>query len=117
MVVSTTGAGHPIVTRDYYRTHIAPQRNQRPLFILDLALPRDFEPLVGKELGVYLYSIDDLASVCERNRKSRLRELPKAEAIIVEETDKFLVEVRHRATVPVIAKLRDEFDVVKQAEL
>ena len=63
MVVSTTAAGHPIVTRDYYRNHIAPQRNQRPLFILDLAMPRDFEPLVGKELGVYLYSIDDLAAV------------------------------------------------------
>ncbi|MEM6330579.1 MAG: glutamyl-tRNA reductase, partial [Planctomycetota bacterium] len=59
LVISTTGAGRPIVTAEAFRTRVAPGRKQRPLFVLDLAMPRDFEPEIGDGLGVYLYSIDD----------------------------------------------------------
>jgi glutamyl-tRNA reductase len=117
VVISTTAAGQPVVTLDYYRTHVADERHQRPLFVLDLAIPRDFDPHIGDELGVYLYSIDDLSIACDRNRQSRAKELPKAEAIVEEETAKFLAESRHRATVPVIALLRGEFESVKSNEL
>ena len=51
--------------------HVARRRHQRPLFVLDLAMPRDFEPAIGDELGVYLYGIDDLTEACERNREAR----------------------------------------------
>lgn len=117
MVISTTAAGHPIVTRDYYRKQIAEERRQRPLFILDLAMPRDFEPAIGDELGAYLYSIDDLAAACEQNRKHRQRELPSAERIIAEETKQFLTDTRLQTSSPLIAQLREEWDVVKQMEL
>ena len=73
LVVSTTGADRPVVTLADYRQKVARRRYQRPLFVLDLAMPRDFEPAIGEELGVYLYGIDDLAEACERNRQARAR--------------------------------------------
>ena len=117
LVISTTAAGHPIVTHDYYRQQIVHGRRQRPLFILDLAMPRDFEPAIGDELATYLYSIDDLAAACEQNRKNRQRELPSAEKIITEETSRFLTDTRMQTSSPLIVQLREEWDVVKQAEL
>lgn len=117
LVISTTAAGHPIVTLDYFRKHIEGERNQRPLFVLDLALPRDFEPTIGDELGTYLYSIDDLSAACEQNRKSRERELPRAERIIADETSRFLTDSRIQTSSPLIVQLREEWDVVKQSEL
>ncbi len=76
LVVSTTGASQPVVTLERYRA-IEPRRYQRPLFILDLAVPRNFEPAISDCLGVYLYSVDDLAAACERNRRARDKELPR----------------------------------------
>jgi glutamyl-tRNA reductase len=117
LVISTTAAGHPIVTLEYFRRQIAEERNQQPLFILDLAMPRDFDPAIGAELGTYLYSIDDLSAACEQNRKSRRRELPRAEKIIAEETLKFLADARLQTSSPLIFQLREEWGVVKRAEL
>ena len=117
LVVSTTGADRPIVSLEDYRQHVAPQRHQRPLFILDLAVPRDFEPAIGEELGVYLYGIDDLSEACERNRAERSKELPAAEAIVDEETRRFVAEVRHRATGPVIARFRAGLEKTQSVEL
>ena len=77
LIVSATGASQPVVTLEHFR-RIEPQRYQRPLFILDLAVPRDFEPAIGDRLGVYLYSLDDLQEVCRRNRAARDQEMPQA---------------------------------------
>lgn len=117
LVISTTAAGGPIVPLDRYRQHIGPGRDQRPLFILDLAMPRDFDPAIGEELGVYLYSIDDLSAACDANRKARERELPAAERIVTEERDRFFIEARHQASAPVIARLRQGLEEPKHAEL
>ena len=73
MVVSTTGADRPVVTLEDYQQQVAERRYQRPLFILDLAMPRDFEPGIAEELGVYLYGIDDLTEACDRNRAARAK--------------------------------------------
>lgn len=117
MVVSTTGADRPIVTLTDFRRDVVPRRYQRPLFILDLAIPRDFESSIGEELGVYLYGIDDLAEACERNRQARAGALPAAEMIIDEETRAFVAETRHRASGPVIARFREGLESVQMAEL
>jgi glutamyl-tRNA reductase len=116
LVVSTTGAGQPVVTLADYR-RIEPRREQRMLFILDLAVPRDFDPAIGDCLGVYLYSIDDLRQACEANRKARELEWPKAERIIEEETARFMAELHHRATGPTIARLKERADQLKDEEL
>jgi glutamyl-tRNA reductase len=116
LVVSTTGAPQPIVTRERYRG-IEIGRFQRPIFILDLAVPRDFDPTISDFLGVYLYSVDDLAAACERNRQKRDRELPQALAIVDEETQRFMAELHHRATGPIIQRLRQGWQTLRNEEL
>jgi glutamyl-tRNA reductase len=92
-------------------------RHQRPLFMLDLAVPRDIETAVGDFLGVYLYSIDDLKAACDANRREREKEWPKAERIVDEETARFMTELHHRATGPTIQRLKAQADEVKTDEL
>ncbi len=116
LVISTTGATEPIVTLERYRK-IEPLREQQTLFILDLAVPRDIEPSVGDCLNVYLYSVDDLQVACEKNRKARKREWPKAERIIEHETSRFMTELNHRAAGPIIRRLKAQADDVKRDEL
>lgn len=117
LIISTTGADRPVVTLHDYREYVARRRQQRPLFVLDLAMPRDFEPEIADELGVYLYAIDDLKEACERNREARESALPAAQAILEEEVRSFVAETRHRASVPVIARLRESLESVEAAEL
>lgn len=116
VVVSTTGAEHPVVTLADYR-RIEPHRYQRPLFVLDLAIPRDFEPAIGDCLEVYLYSIDDLQAACGRNRAERDAELPAALAIIEDETARFMADLYHRTTGPMIQRLKAGWQKPKEEEL
>lgn len=117
LVISTTAAGEPIVSATEFAEHVEPRRHQRPLFVLDLAVPRDFDPAVGEALGVYLYSLDDLSQACERNLAARAAELPAAENIVAEETERFVADALHRTTAPVITGLRRGLHEPKQAEL
>lgn len=116
LVIGTTGASEPVVTLAGYR-QIEHARQQRDLFILDLAVPRDFEPAIADCLGVYLYSIDDLQEACRRNRAERDRELPMAMKIINDETARFMADLHHRATGPIIKRLRQGWQQPKEDEL
>jgi glutamyl-tRNA reductase len=116
LVISTTGSTAPIVLLDDYR-RIEASRFQRTLFVLDLAVPRDFDPRIGDCLGVYLYSVDDLQKACEVNRRQREKEWPKAQRIIDIETDRFLTEWNHRITGPAIRLLKASTEEIKQNEL
>ncbi len=116
LVVSTTGATEPIVTCDDFHA-IEPKRFQRPLFILDLAIPRDFDPAVGECLGVYLYSIDDLQKACQENLREREKELPTAIRIVEEESKEFMAQLNHRATGPIIKRLKQGWQQPKDDEL
>ena len=116
LIVSATGATEPIITAEEFAS-ISHKRYQKPLFILDLAVPRDIDPALGDFLGVYLYSIDDLQVVCERNRKARKREWPKAEQIIEEETRRFMSDLYRRVTGPWIGRLKQQANEIKSVEL
>jgi glutamyl-tRNA reductase len=116
LIISTTGATEPIVTLERYAA-IEAQRYQRPLVILDLAIPRDFEPAIGERLNVYLYSIDDLQAACDRNRHLRDKELPVAQKVIEEETTQFMTDVNHRHARPVIQSLRSGWQTIREQEL
>jgi glutamyl-tRNA reductase len=116
LVVSTTGAAEPIVSFARFQ-RLEPRRYQRPLLILDLAVPRDFDAAIGDRLGVYLYSIDDLEAVCQRNRRERDSELPAAVAIIEEETQRFMEDLHHRATGPIVQRLRESWQDLRDQEL
>lgn len=116
LIISATGATEPIFTANDFRETIQ-SRYQRPLMILDLAMPRDFDPAIGDFPGVYLYSVDDLAAACAQNRREREKEWPKAERIIEEETARFMADLHHRATAPTIKRLKARADEVKGEEL
>ena len=116
LVIGTTASSEPIVTRADFR-RVEAQRYQRPLFILDLALPRDFDPAIGECLGVYLYSIDDLREACERNRQERAKEWPAAVRIVEQETARFMADLNHRATGPIIKRLKQGWQQTTQDEL
>jgi glutamyl-tRNA reductase len=116
VVIGTTGAEEPVVTLAMFK-QIEASRYQRPLFILDLAVPRDFEAAIGDRLGVYLYSIDDLQAACDKNRRERDKELPAAIHIVEQETARFMGELHHRATGPIIKRLREGWQQPKDDEL
>jgi glutamyl-tRNA reductase len=116
LVISTTGAERPIVTLEHYR-QVETRRYQRDLFILDLAVPRDFEPAIGDSLNVYLYSLDDLRAACERNRQERDKQWPKAMTIVEQETARFMADLNHWATAPIIQRVKQDWQQHKNDEL
>ncbi len=116
LVVSTTGAEQPIVTKAQFEA-IEKQRQQKTLFVIDLAVPRDFAPAIGECPNVYLYSIDDFQTVCEANRKARKDQWPIAEKIISQQTEDFFKEINHRSTGPTIRRLKEQANIIKDAEV
>jgi glutamyl-tRNA reductase len=116
IIVSATGSLEPIVTLQDFRS-IESRRQGRTLFVLDLAVPRDFEAAVGKCSGVYLYSIDDLHETCSKNRSERDLEIPKAEKIVKQVAKEFVKDMNHRRSGEVIQKLRERWTKTKDAEL
>lgn len=116
IIVSTTGASEPIVTLEDFQK-IEHDRYQKQLFVLDLAMPRDFDPRIDECIGVYLYSLDDLREVCERNKAARQKEWPRAEKIIETETSRFMAEINHRATGPTIKRLKIQANELMRDEL
>ncbi|MCE9630337.1 MAG: glutamyl-tRNA reductase [Planctomycetia bacterium] len=116
LVVSTTGASDHVVPLDLFM-RAEGRRQGRPLVVLDLAVPRDFDPRIGERPGVWLYCVDDLAAACEANRRSRQRQLPQALAIVDEETRRLMGDMHHRTTAPVIEQLRAGWTETGEAEL
>ncbi|EMB18072.1 glutamyl-tRNA reductase [Rhodopirellula europaea] len=116
LLIGTTSAEEPIVDASTFAALNA-KRGGRIMLVLDLAVPRDFDPIIGDEAGVYLYQIDDLQAACNRNRREREKQWPKAKKIIDEEVDGFFQSLQQRATGPVIRRLRERADKVKAEEL
>ncbi len=84
IVISSTGAKHFIISRPRIQS-ILKERGENPLFLIDIAVPRDIDPRVGELSSVYLYDIDDLNSIAAENLRARQAEIPKVEKIIDEE--------------------------------
>lgn len=117
VVVSTTGATSTLVSRDRF-AKIRQASRRQPIVILDLGAPRDFDPSIGGiDDNVFLCDIDSLESICERNRQKRLSEVDKAREIIQQQTERFMHDVYHRATGPVVQRLRDQLTDISQNEL
>jgi glutamyl-tRNA reductase len=116
LIVSTTGSADYVVTlQDFKR--IESRRGNRALFILDLAVPRDFDPLIGEISNVYLYSIDDLQETCLKNQVGRDREIPKANQIIKRNANDFIKWLNNRPRGEIIRKLREQLDNFKNSEV
>jgi glutamyl-tRNA reductase len=116
IVITATGAAVPILTKARVE-HVMRQRRSRPLFIIDIALPRDVEAAAGEIEQVFLYNIDDLQATVRENLARRSSEVARAEAIVTEEVDKFAAWLRSRGAIPTVVALRQRFESIRRAEL
>ena len=98
IVITATGASAAILTKAHVEAIMRPRRN-RPLFIIDIALPRDVEPAAGEIEQVFLYNIDDLQATVRENLARRASEMARAETIVAEEVDKFAAWLRSRGRI------------------
>jgi len=116
IVITSTGSTEPIITRRMMAQAMSARRG-RPVFLIDIAVPRDVEASVGELDSVFLYNIDDLRAVLERDTHIRRTEIEHAEAVIAQELQRFMVRYRALDAVPVITAMRDKFEEIRRAEL
>ena len=116
VVVTATGSPAPIITSSQVEAVMRTRRN-RPLFIMDIAVPRDVEASAGTIEQVFLYNIDDLQGIVSENLARRSAQITKAEVIVAEEVNGFMTWLRSRRAVPTLVALRQRFEVIRQAEL
>ena len=117
IVVTATGSQRPILTRAHIEATTGGRHRTDPLFIIDLAVPRDVEAAVGDIEQVFLYNVDDLQSIVHENLSRRGREIAHAETIVAEEMLKFATWQRSRGAVPTVVALRQRFDAIRRSEL
>jgi glutamyl-tRNA reductase len=106
IVLASTASPHPIVGRDELEL-VMRERQERPLLLIDIAVPRDIDPECGQLPGVSLYDIDDLQAVVARNLSTREGELPRAEQIVDEEIHRFARWLGQLETLPTVSALRE----------
>jgi glutamyl-tRNA reductase len=116
VVVSSTSAAGFVLTREVVARGIR-GRKGAPLFVIDLAVPRDVEPSVGQLDGCFLYDIDDLEAVVAESLAGRHREAERAEAIVAAEAKRFRDWQASLDVVPAIASLREHAEAIRTAEL
>jgi len=116
IVITATGAATPILTKAHVESAMRPRRN-RPLFIIDIAMPRDVEAAAGEIEQVFLYNIDDLQATVRENLARRASEVARAEQIVSEEVDKFGQWLRSRGAIPTVVALRQRFESIRRSEL
>jgi glutamyl-tRNA reductase len=106
IVLSSTSSPHPIVGREELELVMA-ERHERPLLLIDIAVPRDIDPACAELEGVTLYDIDDLQAVVARNLNSREEEAPRAREIVEEEIRRFARWLGQLDTLPTVSALRE----------
>jgi glutamyl-tRNA reductase len=116
IIISSTGSPDIIVKKEEVSTIIR-QRKQKPLFFIDIAVPRDIDPQVNTIDNVYLYDIDDLQEVAEANMKDRQHEARKAEAIVATEVEQFCRWYQSLELVPTIVSLQEKMEQMRKKEL
>ena len=116
VVLTGTAAPTAIIFRPEVEA-AARARRGRPLFLIDIALPRDVDPSVRDLPGVFLYDLDDLHGVAAANLRERQREANSAEKLIEEEVLRHLADERSRAAVPGVTELRRRAEAIRRAEI
>lgn len=116
IVISSTGAPQYIVRKEHAAKMLA-ARKQRPMFFVDIAVPRDIDPAINQLDNAFVYDIDDLAQVVDANKKQREREAVWAEEIVQQEVQKMMRRLASRDVVPTIVALEERLERIRQAEL
>ena len=116
IVLTSTGAPFALFRREHGELFMARRRN-RPMFFIDIAVPRDVDPEMNKLDGVFVYDIDDLQSVVASHLAGRQREAERAEAIIEAEVERFRERMQSLTVVPTIVSLQEHVEAIRQTEL
>jgi glutamyl-tRNA reductase len=116
IIIASTGSPAAVITAEMVRA-AKKKRRGRPLFFIDIAVPRDVEPAVGELDGCYLYDIDDLTQVVEAGRASRAEAAGEAERIVAQEVVKFMTWLKGLEAVPTISALTAKAEQIRAAEL
>ncbi len=116
ILIASTGAPHYVITRERLQK-VMRARRYRPVFLVDIAMPRDFDPECASVDNVYLYNIDDLQEVVGQNLAQRHKEVQKVLEIVRTETQGFLSDLDTRKASGAIKTLRDSFEEIRLAEL
>jgi glutamyl-tRNA reductase len=116
IVVSSTASTGYVITQELVKNALRKRRN-RPVFFIDIAVPRDVEPTVNDLPNVYVYDIDDLKGVVQLNMAQRQEEAVKAERIVQEEALKFEKWMKTLDVVPIIISLKEKAESIRRAEV
>ncbi len=116
IVITSTGAPEPVIRREFVQPLVHSRRG-RPLFFIDIAVPRDVENSVNTLDGVYCYDVDDLKQVVDANIRERLREAHRAEALVEREVAKFLARLGDVEVIPTIVSLRERLEIIRSGEV
>ncbi len=116
IVISSTGAPHHIFRKEHGEKFLKSRRN-KPMFFIDIAVPRDIDPTLNELDGIFVYDIDDLQQVVSSHIGDRRREASRAEEIVEEEVVKFQQRLQTLDVVPTIVSLQEHLETVRQAEI
>jgi glutamyl-tRNA reductase len=116
IVLASSGAPHFILTREQMRMVIGRRRN-RPMFLIDIAVPRNIEPSVNLLDNVFLYDIDDLGRVVSSNLQARKNVAEQAEEIITEEVERMVLRLKTREVTPTIISLQEQLEQLRASEI
>ncbi|TAL25992.1 MAG: glutamyl-tRNA reductase [Nitrospirae bacterium] len=116
IVICSTGASKYVLIKEQMH-HVMKERRHKPVFIIDISVPRNIDPEINNIDNVYLYDVDDLQGVVDVNRQGRQKEAEKAEGIIAEEVETFQRWQSSLDAVPTIVALREKADLIKKEEL
>jgi len=116
IVITSTGAPVAIFKREHGERFLSRRRN-RPMFFIDIAVPRDVDPGMNKLDGIFVYDIDDLQDAVATHVQGRQKEAQRAENIIDAEVQRFEARLQTLHVVPTIVSLQDQFETIRQAEI
>ena len=116
IVITSTGAPNFIIGKNLAE-QVIHRRKNKPMFFIDIAVPRDIDPAVNEIDNAFLYDIDDLQQVIDANLKERLKEAMRAEEIVDNEVQAFCLRMQTREVVPTIVDLRDSLEKLRRDEI
>jgi glutamyl-tRNA reductase len=116
IVIASSAAPHYILNRDDMQRAIALRKN-RPMFLIDIAVPRNIDPAVNEIEGVFLYDVDDLEGVVKANLQERGRQAEQAEAIVSHEVDQMMARLKIEEVTPTIISLQEQLEEIRAGEV
>jgi glutamyl-tRNA reductase len=116
IVITSTGAPHAIFRREHGEQFLSRRKN-RPMFFIDIAVPRDVDPAMNRLDGIFVYDIDDLQQAVASHVADRRKEAERAEAIVTLEVERFQARIQTLDVVPTIVSLQDHLETIRQAEI